>query len=69
MTSLCAADDPIPLQGSPEVMAEALRGYAREGIGHVQLVLDPITTGSLEAFARVLELLDRPAVSAGVSGG
>ena len=52
-------DDPVPLEGPPEVMAEALRAYAREGIRHVQLVLDPITTGSLEAFAPVLELLDR----------
>src|SRR5450759_215572 len=32
-----------PLEGSPEVMADALRAYAREGIGHVQLVVDPIT--------------------------
>ena len=30
-----------PLEGPPEVIAEALRAYAREGIGHVQLVLDP----------------------------
>jgi alkanesulfonate monooxygenase SsuD/methylene tetrahydromethanopterin reductase-like flavin-dependent oxidoreductase (luciferase family) len=49
---------PAPLEGPPEVMADALRAYAREGIGHVQLVLDPITLGSLEAFAPVLALLD-----------
>jgi alkanesulfonate monooxygenase SsuD/methylene tetrahydromethanopterin reductase-like flavin-dependent oxidoreductase (luciferase family) len=48
-----------PVKGSPEVIAEALRGFAREGIGHVQLVVDPITAGSLEALAPVLELLDR----------
>jgi alkanesulfonate monooxygenase SsuD/methylene tetrahydromethanopterin reductase-like flavin-dependent oxidoreductase (luciferase family) len=48
-----------PLSGPPELMAEALRAFAREGIGHVQLVVDPITTGSLEALAPVLELLDR----------
>ena len=47
-----------PLEGAPDVLAEELRAYAREGIGHVQLVLDPITLGSLEAFAPVLELLD-----------
>jgi hypothetical protein len=35
-----------------------LRGFAREGIGHVQLVLDPISERSLEALAPVLELLD-----------
>ena len=40
-------------------MAEALRAYAREGIGHVQLVLDPITQASLEELAPVLDLLDR----------
>ena len=47
------------LAGSPEVMAEELRGYARAGIDAVQLVLDPITLGSIEAFGAVLELLDR----------
>ena len=29
-------------------MAEELRAYAREGIGHVQLVVDPITEASIE---------------------
>ena len=47
-----------PLEGTPEVMAEELRAYAREGISHVQLVLDPISLASLEAFAPVLERLD-----------
>ena len=36
-----------------------LRAYAREGIGHVQLVLDPITRESIEGFAPVLAELDR----------
>ena len=40
-------------------MAETLRAFAREGISHVQLVLDPITLASLEEFAPVLERLDR----------
>jgi alkanesulfonate monooxygenase SsuD/methylene tetrahydromethanopterin reductase-like flavin-dependent oxidoreductase (luciferase family) len=48
-----------PLEGPPEVMAEALRAYAREGIGHVQLVVDPITQASVAALGSVLELLDR----------
>jgi alkanesulfonate monooxygenase SsuD/methylene tetrahydromethanopterin reductase-like flavin-dependent oxidoreductase (luciferase family) len=48
-----------PLEGPAESLAEELRAYAREGIGHVQLVLDPITLASLEEFAPVLELLDR----------
>ncbi len=48
-----------PLSGPPELIAEALRAYAREGIGHVQLVVDPITEASVAALAPVLEALDR----------
>ncbi len=48
-----------PLEGPPDVMAAELRAYAREGIGHVQLVLDPITEASVAALAPVLEALDR----------
>ena len=48
-----------PLEGSAEVLAEGLLAYAREGIGHVQLVLDPITEASVAALAPVLERLDR----------
>jgi probable F420-dependent oxidoreductase len=47
------------LQGSPVEMAEVLREYAREGIDHVQLVLDPITQTSIATFAPVLAELDR----------
>ena len=47
-----------PLEGSPDELAEVLRAYAREGITHVQLVMDPITRGSIEAFAPVLARLD-----------
>ena len=47
-----------PLDGSSEIIADGLRAYAREGIGHVQLVIDPITTASLEALRPVLENLD-----------
>ena len=47
-----------PLSGSAEEMAEELRKYAAAGIGHVQLVIDPITRESIEGFARVLQLLD-----------
>ena len=53
-----AKQDVAPLQGSCDSMAEELRAYAREGIGHVQLVLDPITRESIEGFAPVLGLLD-----------
>jgi probable F420-dependent oxidoreductase len=49
---------PPPLEGSPEQMADRMRAYAREGVGHIQLVIDPITRRSIEAFAPVLRLLD-----------
>ncbi|HEV8698250.1 MAG TPA: LLM class flavin-dependent oxidoreductase [Candidatus Limnocylindrales bacterium] len=53
-----AERQPTPLEGSPDEMVEVLREYAREGIGHVQLVIDPITRASIEAFAPVLARLD-----------
>ena len=48
-----------PVSGEPETLAEALRAYAREGIAHVQLVLDPITIGSIRAVAPALAILAR----------
>jgi probable F420-dependent oxidoreductase len=48
-----------PLSGEPEAMADALRKFADIGISHVQMVMDPITTESIEAFAPVLEFLDQ----------
>ncbi len=48
-----------PIEGPPEVIADALRAYAREGIGHVQLIVDPITEASVAALAPALEALDR----------
>ena len=62
-------DNPDALEGTPEVIAEGLRAYAREGISHVQLVVDPITTGSLEALGRVLEILDRTGQTSSGAGG
>lgn len=50
---------PKPLTGSPAGMADVLRGYAAEGIRHVQLVLDPITTESIRALGPVLRELER----------
>jgi alkanesulfonate monooxygenase SsuD/methylene tetrahydromethanopterin reductase-like flavin-dependent oxidoreductase (luciferase family) len=46
------------LSGTPEELAAAFRDYAREGIGHVQIVLDPNTLAGLEALAPVIALLD-----------
>ena len=48
-----------PLDGTAEDIAEELTAYAREGIGHVQLVLDPITVEGIEEVARALPILDR----------
>ena len=47
-----------PLVGDPAAVAETLRAFASEGIGHVQLVLDPITIESIEALEPVLAELD-----------
>jgi len=51
---------PEPIDGSPEVLAAALRAFAVEGVRHVQLVLDPITVESIRALEPTLALLDRP---------
>jgi alkanesulfonate monooxygenase SsuD/methylene tetrahydromethanopterin reductase-like flavin-dependent oxidoreductase (luciferase family) len=48
-----------PLEGSSEQIANGLRAFAREGIAHVQLVLDPITEASIAELAPVLGLLER----------
>ncbi len=46
-----------PLAGSSEEIAAGLRAYAAEGIGHLQLVLDPITEASVAELAPALEHL------------
>ena len=51
------ANEPAPVGGSAGDIAEHLRGFADEGIGEVQLVVDPITATSIEALAPVLEHL------------
>jgi alkanesulfonate monooxygenase SsuD/methylene tetrahydromethanopterin reductase-like flavin-dependent oxidoreductase (luciferase family) len=48
-----------PLTGSPMAIADALRGFAREGISHVQIVHAPNTVAGIEAFAPILEQFDR----------
>ena len=54
-----AQSGPPPLEGPPDQVAERLRDYARAGISHVQLVLDPITVDSIRSVALVLKELDR----------
>jgi alkanesulfonate monooxygenase SsuD/methylene tetrahydromethanopterin reductase-like flavin-dependent oxidoreductase (luciferase family) len=46
-----------PLEGPSETIAAGLRAFTAEGIGHVQLVLDPITEASIAEIAPVLDLL------------
>jgi alkanesulfonate monooxygenase SsuD/methylene tetrahydromethanopterin reductase-like flavin-dependent oxidoreductase (luciferase family) len=46
-----------PITGSKSEMAESLAGFAAAGIGHVQAVLDPIDTRSVEELAGVIDLI------------
>lgn len=48
-----------PLRGTPDEIAESLRGFARAGIDEVQVWLAPNSLAAIEAFAPVLERLDR----------
>jgi len=45
--------------GDHDAIAEKLLAYVDEGISHLQVVLAPATPKSLEAFAPVLEVIDR----------
>ncbi len=47
-----------PLIGPPELMAEALFGFAREGIEHVQVQINPGNLAGIRAMAPVFDLLD-----------
>ena len=48
-----------PLTGSPAEIAAGLRAHAGAGLAHVQVWLEPNTPAGIEAFAPVLEELDR----------
>jgi alkanesulfonate monooxygenase SsuD/methylene tetrahydromethanopterin reductase-like flavin-dependent oxidoreductase (luciferase family) len=50
---------PFPLSGSSEELAEQIRNYTRAHVDHLIVSIDPVTPAALEAFAPVLELLDR----------
>lgn len=45
---------PTPLTGTPAEIADQLRAFESVGIEHVQLVVDPITRGSIEWLGDVL---------------
>ena len=44
-----------PLRGSPLELAEQIHAFASVGASHVQLVVDPITTATLEQLAPMME--------------
>lgn len=48
-----------PLSGSPEELAEEFRAYARAGISHLQLRIEPNTPAGIEQVAPALEFLER----------
>jgi probable F420-dependent oxidoreductase len=48
-----------PLSGSVDELAEQFMGFADLGISHLQVWLGPNTAQGIEAFAPVLEALDR----------
>jgi alkanesulfonate monooxygenase SsuD/methylene tetrahydromethanopterin reductase-like flavin-dependent oxidoreductase (luciferase family) len=53
------ADEPFqPLPGDPATLAPTLRAFADAGVGHVQLVLDPITLDSIAALEPTLAALN-----------
>jgi alkanesulfonate monooxygenase SsuD/methylene tetrahydromethanopterin reductase-like flavin-dependent oxidoreductase (luciferase family) len=48
-----------PVQGSPADISGHLEAMASAGASHLQLVVDPITMGSIEMLGEVLATLDR----------
>jgi probable F420-dependent oxidoreductase len=48
----------VPLEGSPDRIADGLRGLSDAGADEVILVLSPISEGSIRAMGEVLSLLD-----------
>lgn len=52
------------VSGTPEEIAERLRGFAAEGIDHVQVYLHPNTMEGIAAFGEALAVLDQGASAA-----
>jgi hypothetical protein len=48
----------MPVRGGVSAVVEHLHGLAELGVGHVQLVVDPITTDSIRWLAGVIAGLD-----------
>lgn len=57
-----------PLTGTAAELAAMLRGFAREGIADVQIVLNPNTLASVERFAPTLAILDGAAGDGVIAG-
>jgi alkanesulfonate monooxygenase SsuD/methylene tetrahydromethanopterin reductase-like flavin-dependent oxidoreductase (luciferase family) len=59
--SICdlRAPEVTPIPSEPGTLAATLRDFAGEGVGHVQLVLDPINTETIRALAPVVAELRR----------
>lgn len=51
-------EDPPALTGSPEHIAAGLAAFSDVGISEVQLIVDPITAGSVEWLGHVCTILD-----------
>ena len=51
--------DVEPIQSDPATLAATLGDFAAEGVGHVQLVLDPINVDTIRALAPVVAELRR----------
>ena len=47
-------EEVAPIAGSPQAIAEQLRAFSGL-VDHLQLVVDPITAGSIEALAPVVD--------------
>ncbi len=47
-----------PIEGDPTEVARQIAAFAEVGVDHVQLVVDPITTASIEWLGNVLDVLD-----------
>ncbi|MGZ6256650.1 MAG: hypothetical protein ACXWMB_06505, partial [Candidatus Limnocylindria bacterium] len=46
-----------PIASDPDSLAATLRAFAAEGVGHVQLVLDPINADTIAGLAPALAKL------------
>jgi probable F420-dependent oxidoreductase len=51
--------NPWPLTGTPEDLAAQIREYANARVEHMMVWVDPVSVAGIEAFAPVLEALDR----------